>query len=101
MSGTLGRLSHDAQVVSAYIIREDIEETDHLSDNVLILVNAAYAHVDPRGVRASVKHGDLDASLDNYNRLACKYVAFLTGDGYTSLEAVVQYVWKAVFRHPL
>ena len=34
-------------------------------------------------------------------RLPCKYICLLTGKGYSTLKATVQFDWKKVFRVPL
>jgi hypothetical protein len=59
------------------------------------------AHLDSRGFEGTVTYGDLDAAIEGLDRIACKYIAFLTGDSYPTLEATIQFDWKEIFEVPL
>ena len=39
--------------------------------------------------------------MDTLDEVACKYICLLTGKGYSTLKAMVQFDWKKVFRVPL
>jgi len=39
--------------------------------------------------------------VDTLDEVACKYICLLTGKGYSTLKAMVQFDWKKVFRVPL
>jgi hypothetical protein len=92
--------SDDGNTVSPSIIERDLEELKRLNTDIEEYVDRAIAHLDKRGHSVQVGFQDIEGSLDHFNRLACRSICFLTGKGYPTLEATVQFNWEQVRHWP-
>ena len=99
--GTFRLLSDDGISVSSAIIRHDLKELGQLNADIEAYADRAVAHLDKRGFAGAISFDDIESSIDHFNKLACRYICFLTGAGYASLEATVQFPWERVFGVPL
>jgi len=57
--------------------------------------------LDRKGFDGRVTFNDLDRAVDTLDEVGCKCICLLTGKGYSTLKATVQFDWKKVFRVPL
>ena len=87
--------------VSKKEIERDMALLKDIADKVESLVDQRVAHLDKRGYREDVTFQDIDDSLNVLNKIACRYIAFLTGRNYSTLKPEVQYNWKTIFTVPL
>ena len=99
--GTFRQLSEDGRVVSANIVGADLAELDRLTDRVEAFADRRVAHLDRKGGATRITFDELDSAIDAVNAIACKYILFLTGHAYDSLEFVVQFPWQMIFDVPL
>ena len=98
---TFRNFTDDEKVFSEQKIEADIESLKKIAKTVENLVDQRVAHLDKRGYSEDVTYQDIDNSLDVFNKIACKYLALLTGHGYITLKPEVQYNWKSIFTVPL
>jgi hypothetical protein len=61
------------------------------------MADRSLAHLDTRGFDGLVRFDDLNASIDAFDELVCKYLKLLRGCGYATLEPVVLYDWDRIF----
>lgn len=97
---TFGLLSKDGRVVSADIIADDIESLRTLSGTVETFADRALAHLDKHGFDQEITWDELARCIEEFNRVACKYVCFLTAHQYGSLEANILIPWERIFQVP-
>jgi hypothetical protein len=57
--------------------------------------------LDQRGTEETITYYDLADSIELFNRIACKYIALITGEGYTTLKPSILYDWAKIFSVPL
>jgi hypothetical protein len=88
-------------IVSKQEIERDIALLKDIADKVESLVDQRVAHLDKRGYREDITYQDIDDSLNVFNKIACRYIALLTGHNYSTLKPEVQYNWKTIFTVPL
>jgi hypothetical protein len=98
---TYRSLSEGGKVLSQEVIEKDERVLQELTATIEAFADRALAHIDKRGFEGTLTFAELDRAIDAFDQVVARYIAFITGDGYDSLEAVVQYDWVEVFRHPL
>jgi len=98
---TFKLVSEDGRFASERIISGDIEELKKLTSQVEAFVDRTLAHLDPRGFDGNLSVDEIENAVDALDRIACKYICLLTGKGYRSLEATIQFDWKKIFSVPL
>jgi len=98
---TFKLVSENGVVASGQIIASDIEKLKLLTVQVETFVDKELAHLDRKGFDGRVTFNDLDGAVDTLDEVACNYICLLTGKGYSTLKATVQFDWKKVFRVPL
>jgi hypothetical protein len=96
-----GHFSEDGNAVSPLIVSKDIDDLKALTVQVEKLADRSLAHLDKRGFDAIVTFADLDACIDTFDRLVCKYLKLLNGGGYTTLEPTILANWTKIFTVPL
>lgn len=94
-------LSADGTKVSAQIIDADLAGLKQLAATIEGFADRKLAHLDKRGFDGRFAWRDLDACIDDFNSVACKYLCFLTGTARTSLAPVLQYDQERIFKMPL
>jgi hypothetical protein len=94
-------LSEDGETVSPAIISRDLDEFKALNRNIEQFTDRTLAHLDKRGSQTGVQLEELGISIAKFNELLCRYICFLTGDGYISLEATILSSWRRIFEVPL
>ncbi len=97
---TFDTLSSDHERVSPEIVQADIAEIRSLNNTIEEIADRSVAHLDRRGTASVVSFRDLRLSIEHFNQLACKYIAFFTSDGWTSLAPSFVFNWQEIFRHP-
>jgi hypothetical protein len=97
---TFKRFSEDGLVVSEAIITHDMQELEKIAGAVGNFVDRTMAHLDKRGPSDDVTYADLKSSIDLFNKMVCRYLALITGDGYVSLQPTIQFNWKRIFSVP-
>jgi hypothetical protein len=100
-SVTFAPFSEDGKAVSAVIVQKDIDGLTAVTAQIEALADRAVAHLDKRGFDGPVKLGDLDACIDVFDGLVCKYLGLLLGSGYASLEPTILSNWGRIFTVPL
>ncbi len=98
---TFAGMSDDGLAASATKIEADIAEVERLTAQVELFADRVLAHLDKKPLTSGVTFNDLDGAVDALDRVACKYIAMLTGKGHGSLEATIQFDWKKIFTVPL
>jgi hypothetical protein len=99
--GTFSQFSHDGKVISEDIIEADLKKASGLGEQIETFVDRTLAHLDRRGWDGRVTYEDLELMIKRFDELACKYLALITTEGYSTLKPSIQYDWKAIFRVPL
>ena len=82
-------------------MQKDIDDLKAITLHVEDLADKSIAHLNKKGFQGSVTFGDLDASIDAFDRLVCKYLKLLTGSGYATLEPTILSDWTQIFTVPL
>lgn len=98
---TFKLISSDGVAASADIITGDIAKLKQLTVQVEMFADKQLAHLDRKGADGAVTFNDLDRAVETLDDVACKYICLLTGKGYSTLKATVQFDWMKVFRVPL
>jgi len=93
--------SENGQTLSVQMVLDDIEAIRNVAGKVSDFTDRAIAHLDQRGIEEAVTYDDLAESLSLFNRIACKYITLITGDGYTTLKPTILYDWAKIFLVPL
>jgi hypothetical protein len=87
-------------LVSKYKLERDMNRLKKDTDRIRVFVNKWVAHCDLERNRFRVPtHKQLNDSLQDIDKLYCKYLMLLTGDGMTTRKPVLQYDWKEPLRH--
>ncbi|RLA89666.1 MAG: hypothetical protein DRG20_04425 [Deltaproteobacteria bacterium] len=94
-------LSNNGNVISEQKIENDIKELKKIKKKIAPFVDRGIAHLDKRGVSATVTYKDLDDSLEVFDSIACKYIEFLTSKSCNSLRPTIQFNWQKIFTVPL
>jgi len=98
---TFGLFSKDGKTVSPALVQKDIDDLKALTTKVEKLADRTVAHLDKRGFDGVVTFGDLDACVDKFDRLVCKYHKLISGGGYATLEPTILADWTTIFTVPL
>ncbi|MGZ6142996.1 MAG: hypothetical protein ACXWLM_06640 [Myxococcales bacterium] len=98
---TFKQISEDGVVASAGMIARDLEEVERITSQVEAFVDKQIAHLDRKGFTGEVTFDGLASAVQKLDEVACKYICLLTGKGYRTLEATVQFDWKRIFTVPL
>lgn len=78
----------------------DLAELESVAEIMRRYVNKAVAHLDQDGLDELPTYSDLNAAIDLIGELLRKYTSLLEATIIGELEPVIQYDWKAPFRHP-
>jgi hypothetical protein len=100
-SATFALFSEDRITVSRAIVQKDIRNLTDLTVDVEQLADRTLAHLDKRGFEGTVTFGDLDACVDKFDRLVCRYLAPISGAGLSTLEPTILVDWQRIFTVPL
>jgi len=96
---TFKYVSADGKVASTQIIADDLEEVERLTKKVEEFVDRTVAHLDKRG-SDGLTFNELDEAIDTLDRIAVRYICFLTGQYRDTLKATIQFDWKRIFSVP-
>jgi len=97
---TFCSLSENGTNLSEKIINQDIEVLNKIDEKIGNFVDKVFAHLDREGAE-DVTFGDLEEALRLFDKIACKYITFLTSKGYVSLKPTIQNDWVQIFTVPL
>ncbi len=94
--------STDMKILSSEKIQLDIDSLDRIRELVEDQIDRNWAHLDKctDGTK-NFTYGTLIEGITLVDRLTCKYIAFLTGNGSSSLAPVIIQPWQQIFRVPL
>lgn len=98
---TFAPFSDDGRSVSSKIVQRDIEILRTLTIQIEELADRTLAHLDKRGFDGKVTFGELDACVDAFDKLVCKYLKLTAGAGYATLEPTILCDWQKIFTVPL
>jgi hypothetical protein len=98
---TFAPFSDDGKSVSSKIVQRDIETLKTLTTQIEELADRTLAHLDKRGFERTVTFGELDACIDAFDKLVCKYLKLTAGAGYATLEPTILSDWQKIFTVPL
>lgn len=98
---TFSNFSNDGKIISEDLIERDMDEIKTITKKVSDFVDRFIAHLDRRGLDEKITYGELDVSLDLFNKIACKYLALVSGAGYVTLTPGIPFDWDNIFRVPL
>jgi hypothetical protein len=98
---TFAHFSEGGNAVSPAIVNKDIDDLKALTAQVEKHADRSLAHLDKRGFDGLVTFGDLDACIDTFDRVVCKYLKLLNGGGYSTLEPTILADWTKLFTVPL
>jgi hypothetical protein len=99
--GAFSLFSQDGKTVSRVIVEKDIDTLNNLTGKVTDLADRSFAHLDKQGFDGVVTFGDLDACIDAFDQLVCKYLTLIKGSGFASLEPTILDDWQKIFTVPL
>lgn len=95
------RFAENGQSLSEHMVLEDMETISNIARKISDFTDRAIAHLDQRGFEETVTYDDLADSINIFNRIACKYIALITGDVCATLQATIQSDWAKIFSVPL
>jgi hypothetical protein len=100
---TFAQFSDDGLVVSVTKVEADIVSLKTLTANVVHLCDKELAHLDKAGHSGTVTFGELEACIDAFDQLVCKYFKLISQSmaGYSTLEATVLADWQDIFTVPM
>ena len=96
-----GELSTDGKSISPAILETDIQTTKMINSEIENFSDKTLSHLDKRPYKGGFSWDDLNKSIDNYNKLVCKYNTFLSTTQYESLKPIIQFDWENIFHKPL
>jgi hypothetical protein len=94
---TFAGFTENGRTLSVRMILGDIEEIRIIAEKVSVFADRAIAHLDQRGIGKKVTYDDLADSIILFNKMACKYLVFITGTGYTTLRPTILFDWTRIF----
>jgi hypothetical protein len=94
-------LSTDGDTVSAEVVGRDLETLRQSADASEKFADKVIAHLDSNGFKDKLTFGSMHGAVDRLDKLTCRYLRFLGGSGYDTLEAHPQYPWDRIFTVPL
>lgn len=98
---TFASFSNDQKNLSKAIISSDMEKLKNIAGKVSNFTDRSIAHLDQRGIQEDVTYDDLAKSINLFNKIACKYLTLITGNGYTTLRPTILYDWTKIFTVPM
>jgi hypothetical protein len=100
---TFAKFSDDGLVVSEAKIDADVVSLDAMTCKVVGLCDKEIAHLDKHGYTHTVTFGEVEACIDAFDKLVCKYFKLITQTmtGYSTLEATILTGWEEVFTVPM
>lgn len=98
---TLGNFSKDGKTISAEIIDSHIDMLEKLDPEIEQYADRMLAHLDRQGFQGKATFGDLRKSVDMFNRLTCKYLSLINGQGFQTLEPEILCDWTRIFYSPM
>lgn len=98
---TFQKFSENDKFISENMIDKDMGELREISRNVTDFVDRTMAHLDKRSYKQEATYDDLEQAIASLNKLACKYITFITAKGYPTLQATINFDWKEIFTVPL
>ncbi len=98
---TFVNFSDDEKILSQQKIKNDLNEMDRIAGKVSDFVDKSLAHLDKKGFDEKIYYGMVTASIELFNKLACKYICLILGEGYVTLSASILGDWKKIFTVPL
>lgn len=97
---TFSNFSEDGKTLSMNIINQDIEALKEIDKKIGRFVDKVFAHLDKAGAKSEITFGDLEEAIQSFDKIACKYITFLTSKGYVSLKPTIQNDWMRIFTVP-
>ncbi|NOS35197.1 MAG: hypothetical protein GQ522_01020 [Deltaproteobacteria bacterium] len=92
--------SENGDFLSEDLISTDMADLENIGGKVSDFVDRTMAHLDQKGPNGKITYDDLMKSIDLFNKVACKYITFITSDGCTTLKPTIQRDWKKIFSVP-
>jgi hypothetical protein len=100
-TATFSEFSDDGKVLLPSLVQRDMDNLRKISSQIEDFGDQAIAHLDKRGFSGQVTFGDLDACIDAFDQLLCKYLKLISGDGYLTLEPAILESFTEIFTVPL
>lgn len=97
---TFRSFTTDGKTVSAEMIQADALKARTLAAEIEKAADRTVAHNHKGDHKSNVTFDDLRASIHEFDELACRYIGFLTGKGWTSCGPSIVFNWRRVFDHP-
>lgn len=97
---TFRGFTDDHVTLSSRIINEHMTEARALAAAIEKAADRTVAHLQKGEHKSNVTFDDLRSSIDHFDELACRYLALITGEGWSSCGANIIFNWREVFRHP-
>ncbi len=74
----------------------------NVAQRIRDFVSKRLAHLTKHGQDevAELTYPEINLCIDEFERVAKKYIALLTGAGYSSLNPTDQFDWYSIFRFP-
>jgi hypothetical protein len=98
---TFAAFSRDGKVLSEEIIGADLDKLRQCAGTIESFADKALAHLDSKKFDGELTFGAIHDAIGVCDKLVCRYLGLLKGDGYDTLEASVQYPWTRIFSVPL
>jgi len=97
---TFNGFSEDGKIISRDVIARDQKEIETLNTEIGAYVDRVLAHDDIKGRELGTTYKKIDDALAVVDRIACRYIALLTSNGYATLMAQNDYPWQGIFKVP-
>lgn len=97
---TFRALTTDGKTVSAEVIQADALKAKTIATEIERAADRTVAHLHKGNHKSNVTFDDLRESIHQFDELACRYLAFLTGKGWTSCGPSIVFNWRRIFDHP-
>ncbi|MFZ2405774.1 MAG: hypothetical protein WAW41_11595 [Methylobacter sp.] len=81
-----------------YIIEQDIQKLDKISNDSSGLTDRRLAHLDKRAPTSIPIYSDIESWCDVLNEILIKYMLLLRATGYRIEQPALQDDWKSIFR---
>jgi len=96
---TFRGFTDDRVTLSTRIVNEDMRRARELAAEIEKAADRTVAHLQKGEHKSNVTFDDLRSSIDHFDKLACRYLALITGKGWSSCGAKAVFPWGQIFRH--
>ncbi len=91
------RLAGAGEIFDKKIVKEDLSKIAELGHRIDTYANDHLAHRSHNPTKDIPNYNDLNALIDEFEKIVSRYIELFTGSHYTTLKPELQYDWESIF----